>query len=90
MTNRYPLWKNLLILIVALCGFYYAAPNLYAPDPALQIAGASSAQAAVTVEPSDRVNTKSDASTVEVRTGDENETTIPSPGPWKLVHPSWS
>jgi preprotein translocase subunit SecD len=44
MTNRYPLWKNLLILIVLLCGFYYAAPNLYAPDPALQIAGASSAQ----------------------------------------------
>ena len=41
MTNRYPLWKNLLILIVVLCGFYYAAPNLYAPDPALQIAGAS-------------------------------------------------
>tara|TARA_Y100000991_G_scaffold15309_1_gene10288 strand:+ start:1831 stop:3738 length:1908 start_codon:yes stop_codon:yes gene_type:complete len=44
MINRYPLWKNLLILIVVLCGFYYAAPNLYAPDPALQIAGASSAQ----------------------------------------------
>ena len=44
MTNRYPLWKNLLILIVVLCGFYYATPNLYAPDPALQIAGASSAQ----------------------------------------------
>ena len=44
MTNRYPHWKNLLILIAVLCGFYYAAPNLYAPDPALQIAGASSAQ----------------------------------------------
>ena len=44
MTNRYPLWKNLLILIVVMCGFYYAAPNLYAPDPALQIAGASGAQ----------------------------------------------
>ena len=42
--NRYPLWKNLLILLVALSGFYYAAPNLYAPDPALQIAGASSSQ----------------------------------------------
>ena len=42
--NRYPLWKNLLILVVVVCGFYYAAPNLYAPDPALQIAGASSAQ----------------------------------------------
>ena len=25
-------------------GFYYAAPNLYAPDPALQIAGASSSE----------------------------------------------
>ena len=42
MNNRYPLWKNLLILTVAFCGVYYAAPNLYAPDPALQIAGASS------------------------------------------------
>ena len=43
MTYRYPIWKNLLILIAVLCGFYYAAPNLYAPDPALQIAGASRA-----------------------------------------------
>ena len=42
--NRYPLWKNVLILLVVAAGFYYAAPNLYAPDPALQIAGASSAQ----------------------------------------------
>ena len=42
--NRYPLWKNALILLVLVAGFYYAAPNLYAPDPALQIAGASSAQ----------------------------------------------
>ena len=42
--NGYPLWKNLLILVVVVCGLYYAAPNLYAPDPALQIAGASSAQ----------------------------------------------
>jgi preprotein translocase subunit SecD len=42
--NRYPLWKNALILLVVVAGFYYAAPNLYAPDPALQIGGASSAQ----------------------------------------------
>lgn len=44
MLNQYPLWKNLLILAVVLLGLYYAAPNLYAPDPALQLAGASSAQ----------------------------------------------
>lgn len=44
MLNRYSLWKNLLILGVVLFGFYYAAPNLYAPDPALQIGGASGSQ----------------------------------------------
>lgn len=41
--NRYPLWKYLLILAVATLGFLYAAPNLYAPDPAVQISGQSSA-----------------------------------------------
>ena len=44
MLNRYPLWKNLLVLIVVLVGLFYAAPNLYRPDPALQIAGESGAQ----------------------------------------------
>lgn len=44
MLNKYPLWKYLLVLFVLLLGFFYAAPNLYAPDPALQIAGESSAQ----------------------------------------------
>jgi preprotein translocase subunit SecD len=44
MLNKYPLWKYLLVLFVVLLGLFYAAPNLYAPDPALQIAGESSAQ----------------------------------------------
>jgi preprotein translocase subunit SecD len=44
MLNRYPLWKNLFITLIVAMGFYYAAPNLYAPDPALQIGGSSSAQ----------------------------------------------
>ena len=44
MLNKYPLWKYLLVLFVLLLGLFYAAPNLYAPDPALQIAGESSAQ----------------------------------------------
>ena len=44
MLNRYSLWKNLLILCVALFGLYYAAPNLYAPDLALQIGGSSGSQ----------------------------------------------
>ncbi len=44
MLNKYPLWKYLLVLFVVLLGALYAAPNLYAPDPALQITGESSAQ----------------------------------------------
>lgn len=41
--NRYPLWKYLLILLVAVLAFVYALPNLYAPDPAIQITGQSGA-----------------------------------------------
>ena len=44
MLNKYPLWKYLLVLMVVLVGLFYAAPNLYAPDPALQITGESSSQ----------------------------------------------
>ncbi len=35
--NRYPLWKYLLILVIAAVGFVYALPNIYPPDPAIQI-----------------------------------------------------
>jgi len=41
MQNRYPLWKYLLILLVLTFGCIYALPNLYAPDPAVQISGQS-------------------------------------------------
>ncbi len=44
MLNKYPLWKYLLVFFLVTVGFFYAAPNLYAPDPALQIAGQSSSQ----------------------------------------------
>ena len=44
MLNKYPLWKYLLVLFFVLVGLFYAAPNLYAPDPALQVAGQSSSQ----------------------------------------------
>ncbi len=44
MLNKYPLWKYLLVLFVLAIGLVYAAPNLYEPDPALQITGDSSAQ----------------------------------------------
>ncbi|TXS95210.1 protein translocase subunit SecD [Parahaliea maris] len=44
MLNKYPLWKYLIVVFVLAIGLFYAAPNLYAPDPALQITGESSAQ----------------------------------------------
>ena len=44
MLNKYPLWKNLIIVFALLLGLFYAAPNLYTPDPALQITGESGAQ----------------------------------------------
>ena len=44
MLNKYPLWKYLLVLFLLLLGLFYAGPNLYTPDPALQITGESSAQ----------------------------------------------
>lgn len=43
MLNRYPLWKYLLILVITCMSVLYALPNLYAPDPAVQISGESSA-----------------------------------------------
>ena len=44
MLNRYSLWKNAFIALIVAMGFYYAAPNLYVPDPALQIGGSSGSQ----------------------------------------------
>ena len=44
MLNRYPWWKNLLVLTVAVLGFVYVSPNLFAPDPAIQITGETSVQ----------------------------------------------
>ena len=44
--NRYPLWKYLLLIVVLSLGVIYALPNIYPPDPAVQISGR---EAAITV-----------------------------------------
>ncbi|NKN33133.1 protein translocase subunit SecD [Marichromatium bheemlicum] len=38
--NRYPLWKNLLILGVVLFGLVLAMPNLFSQDPSIEISPA--------------------------------------------------
>jgi len=37
MLNKTPIWKNILILVVLVMSAIYAAPNLYPPDPAIQV-----------------------------------------------------
>ena len=42
--RRYGIWKYTLIICVLLLGFIYALPNLYAPDPSVQVSYNSSSQ----------------------------------------------
>ncbi len=35
--NRYPLWKNMLVLVVLVLGFIYTLPNFYGEAPAVQV-----------------------------------------------------
>ncbi|MGM0480695.1 MAG: protein translocase subunit SecD [Pseudomonadota bacterium] len=37
MLNKYPLWKNLLVIFIILLAALYALPNIYGEDPAVQI-----------------------------------------------------
>ncbi|TNH02198.1 protein translocase subunit SecD [Testudinibacter sp. TR-2022] len=45
MLNRFPLWKNLMVIILVAIGILYALPNLYGEDPAVQISGTRGQQA---------------------------------------------
>ena len=47
MLNHYPLWKYILIIMIIVISVFYALPNIYGEDPALQVA-ASSRNAEVT------------------------------------------
>ena len=41
MLNHYPLWKYILIIMIIVISAFYALPNLYGEDPALQVAASS-------------------------------------------------
>ena len=42
--NRYPPWKNLLVLAVVVFGAFIAVPNLFGEDPAVQVSRDSGAE----------------------------------------------
>lgn len=37
MQNKYPLWKNITLVVIAVIGLIYAIPNLYSEDPMVQV-----------------------------------------------------
>ena len=39
MLNRYPLWKNLMVILVVAIDCFIPLPNIYGEDPAVQISG---------------------------------------------------
>lgn len=39
MLNKYPMWKNLLVIIIIAVGAFYAVPNLFGEDHAVQVVG---------------------------------------------------
>src|SRR3990167_189685 len=44
MLNKYPLWKNFLLVVAALVGLLYAIPNLYSEDPVVQVSSPNHAE----------------------------------------------
>jgi preprotein translocase subunit SecD len=40
--NQYPVWKYLLIITLVVIGIFYALPNLYGEDPAVQVSSGRS------------------------------------------------
>lgn len=41
MQNKYPLWKNITLVLIVVIGLIYAIPNLYSEDPAVQVSSDS-------------------------------------------------
>ena len=48
--NQYPAWKYLLIFVLLVVGIFYALPNLYGEDPAVQISSSRGAELGDTIQ----------------------------------------
>ena len=65
MNNRYPLWKNLLVVVVVLVGLIYALPNVFDQDPAMEVSGTRRAQVDSITE--DRIKELLDGANIAVK-----------------------
>ena len=65
MQNHYPLWKNLLVLIIFGIGIIYSLPNLYGDDPSVQVS--STQMTNITQDQSNQIASDIKASGVPVK-----------------------
>jgi preprotein translocase subunit SecD len=63
--NRYPLWKNVLVVMLALFGLIYAMPNVFDQDPSLEISG--SRRAAVDAQTEQTIRSALAGANIEIK-----------------------
>ena len=66
--NRYPLWKNLLVVVLVLLGLVYALPNVFDQDPSLEIIG--SRRATVDTATAETIRSRLAEAGIEVKSTD--------------------
>ncbi len=49
MLNKYPVWKNVLLVALVVLGFVYAIPNLFPEQPAVQVSPVATANTDMTL-----------------------------------------
>ncbi|WP_394392365.1 protein translocase subunit SecD [Shewanella woodyi] len=50
MLNKYPMWKNLMVVIIIAVGSFYAIPNLFGEDYAVQVVATRGAEVTATTQ----------------------------------------
>ncbi len=50
MLNKYPMWKNLMVVIIIAIGSFYAIPNLFGEDHAVQVVATRGAEVTVSTQ----------------------------------------
>jgi len=48
--NKYPMWKNLMVIIIIAIGAFYATPNLFGEDHAVQVVATRGAEVTVSTQ----------------------------------------
>ncbi|MCE9678710.1 protein translocase subunit SecD [Shewanella sp. AS1] len=50
MLNKYPMWKNLMVILIIAVGTFYAIPNLFGEDHAVQVVATRGAEVTATTQ----------------------------------------